>query len=377
MNIERAEVFALHLPMKSIFKTSRGSIGGKQNTRTVVLVKLTDEGGNVGWGEGSPSRLWSSETIETVVSTLENYLIPAVIGRSIEDIAGLHAAMNAVVAPAFSSAHPIAKCAIDTAVHDLLGKFRGVPIAKLWGYEPIKESKLSWTISVSNAEALEQAIDEGLELGYENVNLKLGTDVSFDVFQCKRVKERLPDSFLWGDANGGYAFHDILRILPDLEHAGLDLLEQPLPSNQLKDLSILKQRMRIPLGIDEPIISPRELMEWIRNDLITAFVAKPTRSGGLFPSRIGMEIARHTPMMTVCSGLTETGIGLAANLQLACAFHITTPCAWNGPQFLGDDLLAVPTSISGGKVKMSDLPGLGIEVDEDKVRHYTKGAEIK
>lgn len=373
MKIEQAEVFALHLPMKGAFKTSRGSIGGAQNVRTVVLVKLTDEAGHVGWGEGSPSRLWSSETIETAVSTLERYLLPAVIGKSIDDIAGVHQAMNAAVAPAFSTAHPIAKCGVDNAVHDLLGKARGLSVAELWGYAPTEEAVLSWTVSVSNAEALERALDEGIEAGYQNVNLKLGTDPAFDAYQCARTKERLPKGFLWGDANGGYQFRDILRILPELEAAGLDFLEQPLPSNQLKDLATLKDRLRIPIGVDEPIVSPRDLMEWIRQDLITAFVAKPTRSGGLFPSRICMEIAQHTPLMTVCSGLTETGIGLAANLQLACAFSITTPCAWNGPQFLADDLLAKPLTIESGRIKRPLGPGLGIEVDEEKIRHYSIG----
>lgn len=373
MRIEQAEVFALNLPMKGAFKTSRGHVGGPQNARTVVLVKLVDEAGNVGWGEGSPSRLWSSETIETVVSTLKRYLLPAVLGKSPSDIAGVHQAMNAVVAPAFSTAHPIAKCGVDHAVHDLLGKQQGMSVGELWGYAPTEEAVLSWTVSVSTADALERAIDEGIAAGYQNVNLKLGSNPSFDAYQCARTKERLPEGFLWGDANGGYRFQDILRILPDLETAGLDFLEQPLPSNQLKDLATLKDRLCIPIGVDEPIVSPRDLMEWIRQDLITAFVAKPTRSGGLFPSRICMEIAQHTPLMTVCSGLTETGIGLAANVQLACAFGITTPCAWNGPQFLADDLLASPLSIEGGRIKRPAAPGLGIEVDEEKVHHYSIG----
>ncbi|MCU6707848.1 hypothetical protein M6D81_03910 [Paenibacillus sp. J5C_2022] len=371
MNIERAELFPLHIPMKGLFKTSRGAVGGKSNARTVVLIKLTDEAGHSGWGEASPSRLWSSETMETVVGTLDNYLLPAVIGRDADDIAGIHQAMNAVIAPAFSSAHPIAKCGIDTAVHDLLGRRRGMSIAKLWGYQPAAEVALSWTVSASDMDALERSVDDGLQHGYRNFNVKLGMNAAFDVMQCNWLKEKVPDGFLWGDANGGYAFHEIVRILPDLESSGLDLLEQPLPSNQLKDLARLTSRLRIPIGVDEPIVTPRELMEWIRHDLITAYVAKPTRNSGLFPSRICMEIARHAPLMTVCSGLTETGVGLAANLQLACAFGVTTPCAWNGPQYLQEDILAQPLTIKGGKLQLPAGAGLGIAVDEEKVRYLS------
>ena len=369
MKIIKAEVFPFQIPMKGIFKTSRGVIGGAASGRTVVLVKLTDEAGNVGWGEGSPSRLWSSETMETVVSTLEKYLIPAIIGRTADDFAGLHHAMNTVIAPAFSAAHPIAKSAIDIAVHDLVGKARGVSVAKLWGYEPAQEAVLSWTASAADLDALKSSVAEGLDNGYENFNLKLGVNPSFDIMQCNYVKEKVPDGYLWGDANGGYALHDIMRILPELERSGLDFLEQPLASNQLKDLAAIKQRIHIPLGVDEPIATPRDLMEWIRHDLITAYVSKPSRNSGLFMSRICMEMAQYTPLMIICSGLTETGVGLAANLQLACAFGITKPCAWNGPQFLEDDILEQPFEVKGGKIAFPAGAGLGIAVDEQKVRH--------
>lgn len=376
MNIVKAEIFPFHIPMKGIFKTSRGVIGGAANGRTVVLVKLTDESGNIGWGEGSPSRLWSSETMESVVTTLEKYLVPAIIGRAADDFFGLHQAMNAVVAPSFSTAHPIAKSAIDIAAHDLVGQARGISVAKLWGYEPIPEAVLSWTVSATDLDRLKLAVAEGLEQGYANFNVKLGTNPEFDIIQCNYVKETVPDGYLWGDANGGYSFHDIMRILPALEQSGLDFLEQPLASNQLKDLAAIKERIHIPLGVDEPIITPRDLMEWIRQDLITAYVSKPSRNSGLFMSRICMEIAQYTPLMMICSGLTETGIGLAANLQLACAFGITKPCAWNGPQFLMDDILAEPLKQSGGRLMYPSKPGLGIIVDEEKVRHLAERGNL-
>lgn len=85
MRIKEAEVIPFEIPYQREFSISRGKVGGASVKRTVVLVKLTDENGNVGWGEGSPSYLWSSETMESVVSTLRNYLIPAIIGL---DIAG-------------------------------------------------------------------------------------------------------------------------------------------------------------------------------------------------------------------------------------------------------------------------------------------------
>lgn len=370
MKVIQAEVYPLLIPYKGDFSIARGKVGGGQAKRTVVIVKLTDEEGRVGWGEGSPSHLWSPETMESVTTTLEKYLIPAVIGHSITDLAGLHERMDRALGPSYSIGHPIAKSALDMAWHDLLGKAQGMSIREMWGYHRTKEATLSWTISCHNSDEAKALIEQGLEQGYTNFNIKLGINARFDIELCQMIKDRFPDSFLWGDANGGYTFQEALHIIPSLEDAGLDLLEQPIPGNQMSNWHALKQRLRIPLAVDEPIVSPRDLLEWIRQDLITAYATKVTRTGGLFPSRICAEIAEHAPLMIVCSGLTDTGLGLAANLHLACAFGITKPCAWNGPQFLADDILQTPLDIKDGVIRLPDGPGLGVEVDEEKLAFY-------
>lgn len=370
MKVVQAEVYPLLIPYKGDFSISRGKVGGGQAKRTVVIVKLMDEDGRIGWGEGSPSHLWSPETMESVVTTLERYLIPTVIGHSSTDIAGLHRRMDLALGPSYSIAHPIAKSALDMALHDLWGKTHGMSISELWGYQRTKEATLSWTVSCKQRDEAEALIESGLEQGYSHFNIKLGINARFDIELCELIRERMPDSFLWGDANGGYTFQEALHIIPSLESAGLNLLEQPIPSNQMRNWHALKQRLRIPLAVDEPIVSPRDLMEWIRQDLITAYATKVTRTGGLFPSRICAEIAEHTPLMTVCSGLTDTGLGLAANLHLACAFGITTPCAWNGPQFLDDDILQESLDIQGGVIRLPEGSGLGVEIDEGKLDFY-------
>lgn len=366
----KADVYPLLIPYQGEFNISRGKVGGGQAKRTVVIVKLTDEEGRIGWGEGSPSHLWSSETMESVVTTLQNYLIPAVIGYSSSDIAGLHRRMDQALGLSYSIGHPIAKSALDMAWHDLWGKTYGMSISELWGYSRTTEATLSWTVSCKHRDEAEVLIEQGIQQGYSNFNVKLGIDTRYDTELCEMIKKRFPDSFLWGDANGGYTFQEALQMIPSLEAAGLDLLEQPIASNQMSNWHALKQRMRIPLSVDEPIVSPRDLMEWVRQDLITAYTMKVTRTGGLFPSRICAEIAEHTPLTVVCSGLTETGLGLAAHLHLVCAFGITKPCAWNGPQFLADDLLQTPLQIRNGVVRLPEGPGLGVEVDEEKLAFY-------
>src|SRR5882757_3932690 len=89
--------------------------------RPSVLVKLTCEDGTVGWGQSVPLPTWSYETPESVVSTIQDYLAPAVIGQNIFDLESIHLAMKKAIASSFSTGAPIAKAGIDLAVHDVVG----------------------------------------------------------------------------------------------------------------------------------------------------------------------------------------------------------------------------------------------------------------
>jgi hypothetical protein len=104
-----------------------------RSMRPSIIVRLTDENGCEGWGQSVPSVLWTYETVETVLTTLEFHLAGVVLGRDPADFAGLHAAMNAAIRPAFSVGQPLCKAALDLACFDLVGKQRGVPAWQLFG----------------------------------------------------------------------------------------------------------------------------------------------------------------------------------------------------------------------------------------------------
>jgi len=72
--------------------------------------------------------------------------------------------------------------------------------------------------------------------------------------------------------------------------------------------------------------------------------------------------------MFLGSGLTDPDISLSASLILFGAFGLDRPAALHGPQFLGASVLKEPFAVREGKVKVPKGPGLGIEVDEEKVR---------
>src|SRR5262245_58014806 len=121
----------------------------KHGRRPSLLVRLTDADGVQGCGQAVPVETWTYETVETVESTLEHHLAPAVLGADPADLEELHARMERAIRPSFSVGQPLAKAALDLACHDLWGRQSGRPVCELLGGRSIEEIKLSWTVNAS------------------------------------------------------------------------------------------------------------------------------------------------------------------------------------------------------------------------------------
>lgn len=368
VRIASIELFPITYPMVGRFKFFEGP-EGTPTGRSSVVVKLTTENGVVGWGQSVPIPKWSYETRETVTSTLRNYIAPELIGHNVFDIAGAHRIMEMNIAPSFSTGQPMAKAGIDLALYDAVGKLMNEPIATLWGRPTGGKIVMSWTANPVSLDDLDPLLDDGISRGYRHVNIKVGPDPKFDVELARRVKERLPDGFLWADANGGYDTTTALLAAPKLADVGVDILEQPLPSNRLAGYRDLRRQGALPILMDEGLTSPSTLMEMIRLDLLDGIAMKPARCGGLFPAKRQYEIAQDAGLMIVGSGLTDPDVSLAGTLALYGAFEYKLPAALNGPQFMDVSILRTPLEpAADGTIAVPTGPGLGVEVDEEKLR---------
>lgn len=366
MKIERIDLIPVEYPFRGEFRISRGSVGSAALGRQTVIAKLTTENGTVGWGESAPIRQWSYETLESVYSTLSRYLVPAVLGADLFDLDGLHRRMDAEIAPGYTLGQPIARAAIDIAAHDALGKMLGVSLSQYWGTARLRSVPLSWTVAVPTLEKAEEAVEEGRAAGYSHFNIKVGSEdrLDFDIALARYVRQAAPDGFLWADANGGYSVQTAKEAARRLADAGADVLEQPIPINAVSGYRELRRLNALPVAVDEGIVSPRDLIEWIRLDLIDGIAMKPMRVGGLYPQRRLIETALDAGLMFLGSGLTDPDIGFAASVQIYAAYGLKYPAALNGPQFLSASAASKGVQVENGCAHVPDSAGLGIEMDE-------------
>jgi L-alanine-DL-glutamate epimerase-like enolase superfamily enzyme len=372
VKIVRLEAIPLRYPVRGRFKFLEGPPGTPPG-RAAVLVRITTDTGAVGWGQSVPIPRWSYETLETVQSTLEHHLAPALLGLDPLDLEAVHAAMNAAIAPSFSTGQPIAKAGVDLALHDLAGRLHGVPASRLWGRTGRDRLTLSWTVNPTSLDQVEALVAAGRARGYRHFNVKVAPDPRFDLELCRRVKQLAPEGFLWADANGGYDEATALAVAPRLADLGVAVLEQPLPANRLTGYRRLKQQGALPILLDEGVVSHVELAEFIALGLLDGVAMKPARCGGLTEARRQIELLRDRGLLWLGSGLTDPDLSLAAAAQLYAAYDLDTPAALNGPQFLDGSILRTPLEPTDGELPVPTGPGLGVEVDPARLAALALG----
>ena len=370
--ISRVEVYPVELPITRTFVFASGSAGEAGAGARLVFVRVLDEEGRYGWGECRPMPGWSYETLETVVTTLRRHLIPAVVGTPASDLAGLHARMHAAIGRGPSTGQPIARSALDMAVHDLLARALGLPLRALLGGSPRPASvALSYTVTAASPEAAAQEVSAARAKGFEHFNFKVGVHPETDVQVARAIREAAgPEAFVWADANQGLAVERAARVAEGLAEAGVDVLEQPFAADKPHLMRAFRGRCPLPLAVDEASVSPSDFLLYASEGLVDYLVVKVTRSGGLWPSIAQVHIAQAFGLPLLISGLTDSMLTKMAACQLGAAFGCQGPAALNGSQFIDDSAL-FPTKAQvehDGRVWLPELPGVGIEPDIDTLR---------
>lgn len=367
MKIHRIEVFPVRLPLKAVATLSRGVSRTLEEGKRVVLVKMTADDGTVGWGEAGPSRRWSAETTHSCQTTIQSYLAPALIGRDPFDIAGLHAAMNAELAPGLDPGQPVAKAALDLAAHDLVCKKLGINLQSWLGSKLADRIELSYLVSAPDVEGTSRSVQAGLREGYRAFKVKVGHDPRLDVERVKAVLEQAKGCTVWPDANQGYTLEAALRAARGFERLGIELFEQPVPMSDFYGMKRLLSATGMTIALDEAAMGLPLVIDLIRREAVEALVIKVNKTGGIYYARQFCDLARNAGLRLIGSGLMDAPIGFAASVHLFAAYGIDYPCDLNGPQHIAEDYLAEPLPMEASFALVPQRPGLGVVMDERKI----------
>ena len=320
--------------------------GGSSEWR-VVTVTVTDRDGAHGIGEAAPSRFYG-ETPESVVAALARFapLLEGADAWSLEAIeAELHTAIR------FNGA---AKSAVSAALHDLAAKRLGVPLYRMWGLDPARAPQSSFTIGIAaTRDAIEAKVREAAE--YPILKVKLGAG-DRDEEIITTVRAAAPAKVLRVDANAAWTPKRALRIIPLLQELGVEFVEQPLPPHDLDGLRFVRERSSLPIVADESCIGASDVARLA--GIVDGINLKLSKCGGLREALRMIATARAHGMLVMCGCMIETTLGIAP----AAHFAPLLDCAdLDGAALLADDPFT-GVSITGGDIRLSGEPGLGVRL---------------
>jgi muconate cycloisomerase len=349
-----------------------------------IVEVCTDEGAS-GWGEAPAGTTWGGahmryygESPETVQVVVLGHLLPAVQGLDPKDVSLLHARMDKAV-----KGHPYAKAAVDMACYDLAGKELGVPVSTLLGGRHRGSIEVAHSLGIMDLDRCYAEAEEAVAEGALTIKCKTGLNPERDVTLVRELRRRLGDSVkIRVDANEAYAsVAEAVAVTRRQEEFDLLLCEQPVAG--AVGLSRVARRIDSPVMADESAWTALDILELHELDAATCFSCYVTKPGGLYRARQQADIAEQLGFSCDIGGSIETGIGNAANLQLGSALKIATlpsvcpvsqPEGSTGPKIAGvyylDDLVTEPFRFQDGRVFTPTGPGLGIEVDREKLARY-------
>ncbi len=369
MKITRLETIPIRVPLK-VELAIRSGRGGAHLDSPFLLVRVHTDEGITGIGEASCTPRWSGEDQVTGAHLIRTYLEPLLLGENPIDVERLTAKFRLAFAGNFFT-----KAAVEMALWDIAGKVAGKPVYELLGGKVREFVPTKWSVSgVEPARAAEIA-RWALTQGFKAMKVKVGLEPAGDVARVNAVRTAVGAGIKLGvDANGGWSAADAEKIIPALCELNLGFVEQPLPPEELVAMAKLRKNMRVPLVADESVYSLQDaktLAALQAADVLSIYVGK---AGGIGPARKIAEFAASAGLKCTVGSNLELGVGSAAMVHLAIATRGIAakefPCDIIGPLFYEDDIVRQALPIRAGEARPNAQPGLGVELDDEKVERY-------
>lgn len=344
--------------------------------RQALVVKLETDAGACGWGE--------TAAFGGVRDLIEQQFAPLLIGR---DPVAFRALWRDLWGRNFGNGMAVG--AVTIALDDLRGKALGLPLAELYGGRLRDRvecyfSALGYREGVDPEEQYPRDVTAAAKLGYRGYKFRVGAHpVKKDVAALERARAAVgPDFRLMADGNGCYTLGDAIRMGRELERLGFVWFEEPLPQAvpDYAAYDALREKLDIPIAACEGLTSRGTFKDAIARRAMDIVQPDPALAGGVAECLFVAELARlyGIPCMPhTWAGAFNTAacVHLVSLLPpLSNSLHQAEPWAEIGPEenpFL-DQILVRPLEFKDGRMTVPTGPGLGVEVDEERLQHFAR-----
>ena len=367
MKITCIETLPVAVPLRHAMNIASGAVAAGNH----VVVRVHTDEGLVGLGEASPVASTDADTQRSIVGVIADRLAPRLLGRDPRELGPLVREMERAV-----PGHHCAKAGIDLALHDLAGKILGVPVFQLLGGRCRKRlGTLEADLWIDTPQAMAEAAREAAARGVTAFEIKIGTDPRLDVERVRAVREAAgPAARLRVDCNEGYDAGTALQPLRAMERYTLDYIEQPVPRWDLRGMARLAAALDTPVCADQAAYTAQDVFNLLALAAADLVCIKVARSGLLRASQVHA-ICEAAGVRCTLGSMLPLGIGAAAIHHFAMS-AAGVDVALSGVygsalDYFCDDIVAEVLRDETGAIALGDAPGLGVVLDEERLRRYT------
>jgi L-alanine-DL-glutamate epimerase-like enolase superfamily enzyme len=363
VRIKTIEPIAVSLPMKKPVKMAGETVSRADN----ILVRIETDDGAVGWGEAASAPTMTGETVASMMAAV-SHMAPNLLQRPADDFAGAAAAMDAQM-----YGNSGAKAAIEIALHDLFGRAKGLPLHALFGGKRRERIPLLAVIGSDDAAGDLREAQARRDAGFLIFKIKVGVAApEADAARTRDICRLLgTDCLISADANQGFNADAGVRYVRAVADCGLGFFEQPVPAHDLAGMARVAAASRVLIGADEGIHSRDDIERHHAAKAAQGVSLKAIKLGGTRRVLDASQLCDRLGMnLNISCKTGESSVASAAALHLAA---VVPALAWGltvTSPGLAEDVVTDPLRIDNGHMTVLDRPGLGVDVDERRVRRW-------
>jgi L-Ala-D/L-Glu epimerase len=361
MRVTAVETIPFRIPFTEKKIWSRGVLDAAEH----VLVLIRTDEGLTGVAEAPPRPTIYGESLRSIVAAIEDWFGPAVVGIDPYETEKVLDRFERWVG------NPTARASVEMALADIKAQAAGVPVYKLLG---------GWTdrvpvcvrVPTGDAEAVVRSCASFRDrYGITTFKIKVGMKPLEDVATLRAVREGLgPAVRLCPDANQGYDPQTAIRVLKAIEDLDITLLEEPCRIDNDRGQQQVAKSTTIPLMGDESCTNLAEVRRQLALGVVGVVSIKVARTGFAISQRIA-HLCEAESVANLCGTQADSGIGVMCGAHFAASCrNVKLASELTGFLDMVDDLLVETPKIENGMITLSDRPGLGIRIDEAKLRQY-------
>lgn len=360
--ITTVEAIPTTIPYRHVIEAASGVLDSAEH----VLIRVTTDSGASGIAEAVSRSFVYGESQESIVAAVAKWIRPALVG------ADPFAVEENWEALSWLAANNTVRGAVDVALHDLRGKLLGLPTWRLLGGGK-RSLRVTRILSMGRpAEVAHEAREALASKGIASFKVKVGTDPDSDVARVQAVREAVgQDAFIYVDANHGYTAEEAISVMDALRSVGVTLVEEPTPASDRIGRQKFAQHSAATIMADESVPTLETTAREILDGQARAISVKTTRTGFTESARV-VTVARALGARTLIGSQADGMIGAAASIAFASAFPNVArePAELDYFTTLADTLTTDSLRVRQGAIAPSDEPGIGVRLDEEKVRKY-------